>query len=211
MEVCRAVLLAGSLTLSLAHTFLAYASPDEEQEWFEVSPRLASVRRGIPQGSAASPLVVEMLLAPLFETLPDCGEAIGYVDNFLAMGKCEGDAVSMTKAFGCALSAHPAGQLKAKPPRVFAVGGPIEFLGHQLQVVEGEVVISPTPANQQEFETAVKEGLAKIKAASSLKKRRKAVSRLRHWVRSWTASFSLCQNIKELRAATLNQIAVTAH
>jgi len=208
-EVTRHALLANTLNVSLAHTFLACADPDEEQQL--LNAEFAPVRRGLPQGSAASPLVAEMLLAPLFENLPEGGRSIGYVDNFLAMGKSESGAVSMTEAFWSALEAHPAGQLKAKNPLIYEPGKPIQFLGHQLRLTDGEVVISPTLVRQQEFETTFQEGLAKIKAASSSEKRSNAVSKLSYYVRSWTASFGLCDNIKELRATVLKRIAAAAH
>src|SRR6266542_2348573 len=57
---------------------------------------LAEARQGIPQGSAASPLLAEMLLASALRQLPTGGEVFAYLDNFLVMAKSEQDAVSMT-------------------------------------------------------------------------------------------------------------------
>src|SRR6266498_212595 len=89
---------------------------------------LAEARRGIPQGSAASPLLAEMLLAPALKQLPTGGKVFAYLDNFLIMAKSEDDAVSMAKALGCALKAHPAGPLRPKIRGLFRPREPTEFL-----------------------------------------------------------------------------------
>src|SRR5207249_8495051 len=59
---------------------------------------LADARRGIPQGSAASPILAEMLLAPLLYQVPAGGEVVAYADNISVLTKNESDADAMTQS-----------------------------------------------------------------------------------------------------------------
>jgi hypothetical protein len=185
-----------------------FGPADPEVEDKDIWPdEFADARRGFPQGSATSPLAVEMLLAPLFSELPACGEMNGYVDNFLAMAKDANDVVSMTVAFWSALQAHPAGQLRPKEPRIFPPGSSIEFLGHRLQLVDGVVRIDPTQENLEEFENELMVGLAKIgKLSSSPSRAKQHIRELRRYVCSWTGSFKMCDDISIRRAKALNEI-----
>ncbi len=153
---------------------------------------LAEARQGIPQGSAASPLVAEMLLALPLKQLPKVGLVFGYLDNFLVMATGEDDAVSMAKALGCALQAHPAGPLRPKIKGIFHAGTPIDFLGYRLTAQHGAVMIEPSPAKRQEFEAELKAGLDRIKGGSlTPATRARKVRELKTYVRSWTAAFKL--------------------
>ena len=170
---------------------------------------LPDARRGFPQGSAASSLAVEMLLAPLFGQLPKSGASIGYADNFLAVARNKADVVSMTEAFWSALKAHPAGQLGPKKPKVFEPGQPIEFLGHRLRSYHEVVRIDPTPQNRAGFRARLASGLSGIRAASShpiLAAQR--MRKLRDYVFSWTAASRLCTDMESCRAHAVGLIAL---
>jgi hypothetical protein len=169
---------------------------------------LAEARQGIPQGSAASPLLAETLLALPLKQLPSMGQVFAYVDNFLIMAKSEDDAVSMAKALGCALQAHSAGPLRPKMKGRFHAGQPIDFLGHRLTAHHGTVLIEPSPLKQQEFEAKVKTGLACVKGKSlSLTARARTIQELRKYVRSWTAAFKLWPQAEMHRKHWLTKIA----
>ena len=116
---------------------------------------LADARRGIPQGPAASPILAEMLLAPLLFPIPPGGQLVAYADNVLLMAKNKSDADAMTESFGSALKKHPAGQLWPKI-KSFSAGGPIDFLGHRLTAHGDEVRVQPTPENREKFERKMK-------------------------------------------------------
>jgi len=153
---------------------------------------LAEARRGIPQGSAASPLLAEILLAPTLEQLPTGGEVFAYLDNFLVMAKSEEDAVSMSLNLRSALKAHPAGPLRPKIKARFHPGEPIEFLGHRLIAHHGAVIIEPSPLNQQKFEVTMKVELARIKENSLFPAARaRKIRDLRKYVCSWASAFKL--------------------
>lgn len=81
----------------------------------------AAARRGIPQGSATSSLIAEMMMAIALRKVPDVGNVVGYGDNTLLMAKEEGFVVTMLKALEAALKAHPVGLLTPKL-KTFAPG-----------------------------------------------------------------------------------------
>ena len=165
---------------------------------------LAEARQGIPQGSAASPLLAEMLLALPLKQLPSMGQVFAYVDNFLIMAKSEHDAVSMSKALGCALKAHPAGPLRPKIKGVFRAGEPIDFLGHR----HGSVKIEPSPDNLKKFGYEMSRGLSSIKGSSlSPAARARKVRELTRKVDGWASAFKLCENIQLHKEHWLAKIA----
>jgi hypothetical protein len=169
---------------------------------------LAEARQGIPQGSAASPILAETLLALPLKQLPNLGQVFGYLDNFLIMAKSEDDAVSMAKALGCALKAHLAGPLRPKLKGCFRAGEPIEFLGHRLTAQHGTVIIEPSPANREEFETETNAALARIKGeALSPAVRARKIRELERYVRSWTAAFKLWPQAEIQRKHWLTKLA----
>ena len=206
-KVTKSVLLNGSFNLvyhsNWTGTF-GQAKPDANQTW--CAEEHAGAQRGFPQGSAASPLAVEMLLAPLFDQLPATGAAVGYADNFLALGKTEQEAVAMSLAFGCALKAHPAGHLAPNPPNKFGPGQPIEFLGHRLQMRKGTIAIDPTPENVQKFWNQLSWHLSRIKNSPSKKGAERAAAKACRYLHSWTSSFALCGDISSYKAKALNRI-----
>ena len=206
-RVTSAVVVGAALNIRLAYPN-QFGPADPEVDDKDIWPdEFADARRGFPQGSATSPLAVEILLAPLFSKLPTGGEMFGYVDNFLAMAKDANDVVSMTVAFWSALKAHPAGQLRPKEPRIFEPGSPIEFLGHRLHLVDGIVRIDPKQEHLEEFENEVKVGVAKIaKLSSSPDHAKRKIKELRRYVVSWTASFKMCDGIALRRSRALSEI-----
>jgi len=169
---------------------------------------LAEARRGLAQGSAASQLVAEMLLALLLKQLPSMGQVFAYVDNFLIMAKSEDDAVSMAKALGCALQAHPAGPLRPKIRGLFRAGEPIDFLGHRLIVHHGSVKIEPSPANLKKLAYEMSRGLSSIKSSAlSPAARARKVRELMRKVNGWADAFKLCNNIQLHKEHWLAKIA----
>ena len=172
---------------------------------------IAEARRGIPQGSAASPLVTEILLAPVISQLPECGIAIGYADNILLMARKEADAVSITKALRRALKAHPAGPLRPKKPKVYRPNQSVEFLGYRLKVKAGRCRARPSKRNLAQFKHQFSEGLDRISQTSiSTRSRRNRVGHLARFVRSWTAAFSHWDGATARRGKYLGKINAAA-
>ena len=206
-KVTRNVLLSATLHYSLSHnSIFGPADPGDDDEVI-FAELFADARRGFPQGSAASPFAVEMLLAPLFYQLPLGGGSIGYADNFLAMAREERDVVSMTTAFWSALRAHPAGQFGPKEPKSYQPGQAIEFLGHSFRRTGGSVRIDPTNENLVNFKCQMNRALRQIHRLSEDPYRATSRAReLRRYVRSWTAAFGLCTDVEGYGAEALERI-----
>ena len=148
-----------------------------------------------------------MLLALPLKQLPKVGLVFGYLDNFLVMATSEDDAVSMAKALGCALQAHPAGPLRPKIKGIFHAGTPIDFLGYRLTAQHGAVMIEPSPAKRQEFEAELKAGLARIKGGSLPPAvRTRKIQHLRTYIRCWTAAFRLWPGAEKHRDLWLAKV-----
>lgn len=171
----------------------------------------AGAQRGIPQGSAASPLLVEVLLAPVFAQLPKGGVAIGYSDNTLLLGKNEEEAVSMAKTLRSALVAHPAGHFEPTL-KEFKGGTPIEFLGHRIARTKGgSVRIEVSPDNRHKFRKNLKTRIHSIEGkALSPSARKKKVREAKSYVSSWCAAFKLCKGVDLMRKKALLSIATAA-
>jgi Reverse transcriptase (RNA-dependent DNA polymerase) len=182
----------------------------------EVAPLekyLAEARRGIPQGSAASPLLAEMLLAPLLFQVPAGGKVVvvAYADNILVMAKTASDADAMTNSLGLALKKHPAGPLWPKI-KSFPAGGPIEFLGHRLTAHGDKVRAQPTTENQEKFERRMKEGLARLRKPTLAPATRRRLARdLESYLSSYVSNFKLCDGVKACQQHWSAQIESAEH
>jgi hypothetical protein len=174
---------------------------------------LAEARWGIPQGSAASPLLAEMLLAPLLFQVPAGGKVVvvAYADNIIVMAKTASDADAMTDSLGLALKKHPAGPLWPKI-RSFPVGGPIEFLGHRVTAHGDKVRAQPTPENQERFERRMKIGLARLrKPGRTGAARDRLVRDLKSDLSSYVSNFKHRDGVKECQQHWSAQIASAKH
>ena len=205
-KVTQHILCCALLNISLGNDGI-FGHGDDDVDDEDVFPELfADARRGIPQGSAASPFAVEMLLSSVFDQLPACGEAVGYADNTLAMAKSEADVVSMNKALWSALKAHPAGHLRPKQTGVYSPGQPIDFLGHRLTLQGNKVRIEPTPENLAKYRVAVKRGLRRIAHETSFTARTKRARELRGFIRSWCAAFKMWDEAGVQKAKDIGRI-----
>jgi hypothetical protein len=125
-----------------------------------------------------------------------------YADNVLLLAATESNAVAMKKALSSALQAHPVGRLRPKA-KFFGIGQPIDFLGHRLTRVNGKVHIAPTPRNQEKFEAHATAALRLLRQKLPAKERVEVIRRLNAYVRSWTAAYSLCDGIEQIRAGLI--------
>jgi hypothetical protein len=173
---------------------------DDEGDLVTLAASPAAARQGIPQGSAASDIIAEAMIAIVLKQVPSPGVIVAYADNILLLAKSESDVASMIEALGAALEAHPVGRLRPSV-KAFAPVEPIEFLGHLLRCTEGVVRIEPSPRNLQKFETEVTRRLSCLsntKLPSGIRrKRRKELGR---YIQSWTQQFKLCDDIDEIRS-----------
>ena len=210
-KVIEAVLLCEHLNLKGGHSlfqssYSVSCEKDDEAGANLLNDHLAKVRRGISQGSAASPFVAEALLSSTLHQIPNIGVIVAYADNILLLAKSKGDVVSMAKCLGSALEARPVGPLYSKP-KCFDPGQPIEFLGHKLTAKNGVAHIEPDDDNLEKFTFRVASELSYLNKTplptETLKKRLK---RLEAKIRSWAGAFKLCDNVEALRAQWLAQV-----
>lgn len=208
-KVCQKVLMCEHLNLKGGPSLVYAFGCEDDDEWYPelLADELAQARRGIPQGSAASPLIAEALLAPAIYLIPQIGVVVAYADNVLLLAKSKNDVVSMSNSLRCALKAHPAGPFEPKL-KSFAPGDPVDFLGHRLTVAKGAVRIDPSPKNMAKFEARMKSKLARLKAAKlSSMERASRARKLKADVRSWCdGAFNLCTDIKSVRDAWLDKV-----
>jgi hypothetical protein len=171
-EVTEHVILSRHLNLSLGFSTVGN-SPGDDHEGDAITPgAISTARRGIPQGSAASPIVAEAMVAIALKAVPPLGVIIAYADNVLLLAKVKSDVDGMTKALLAAFEAHPVGRLRLSQRR-FSPGEPIEFLGHRLTPFKEDVTIEVTDSNKRKFEDRMKSKLrclAKTKRPSARKK-----------------------------------------
>ena len=167
-------------------------SDDPAMQEIAAAHDVAAVRQGIPQGSAVSPLVTEILLAPVIAQLPKKGVVVNYADNVLVMGREANDTVALIKALLSALTSHPAGPLKPSRIDMYPPGKTIEFLGYAIHRGGPKLKVTPTPHNKLKFRRKFKTGREKIEGTpATVKARKREIKRLAKYVRSWTAGFPL--------------------
>jgi len=170
---------------------------------------LAVARRGLPQGSAASSIVAEMLIAVPLKTLSGVGVVPSYADNMLVMAKSEEEACSMSLALLSAFQAHPVGHLT---PTLKSTSGPgqwVHFLGHRLRI-DGQVVqVVPSLKNEAKFAKRIKAGLKSVRNTHLPGYVRRArARRLQRDIKSWTGNFSRCDGMKERKKHWLGKLDV---
>ena len=196
-EVSEAVLVSRNLNLISGNISQLIGSADSDGLDNTMADEvMLNARRGIPQGSATSPLLAEAALSYSLAEVPPMGHMVGYQDNTLLLAQKQDDVERMTKALWSALEASPVGRLKPKVKR-YSPGEPIIFLGHRLTVDNGDVLIEPSERNLIKFQNNVARFSKKLRGFKKTDHRRKrGEKRLKRYVQSWVSAFSLCQNIE---------------
>jgi hypothetical protein len=209
-KVIRHVVMADDLSIVPGNKLISLFGPAEGDEGDPVmlARFLADARRGIPHGSAAASLIVEMLLAGPLKTLPtNIGVVPSYADNMLIMARCEKDAVTMKETLWLALKGHSVGQLQPKERSKSGPGEPVAILGHRLQLKGHDVKITPSPENDNKFHQHVTRGLKYLnKTSHPTSARQRRARELRGYVGSWTANFCRCEGMAERKTLWLAKI-----
>lgn len=134
------------------------------QKAFEQQASEQAVRRGIPQGSLASPAVAAFLLRPVLDKLS--GKVVlCHGDDIVTGTKTEKECKSNELALAQACLEHPAGPLLMKSNRVARLGTPIDFLGYRMvrrrKQFGGGIRFRPSPAGFEKFYERVMRQLLK--------------------------------------------------
>jgi hypothetical protein len=209
-KVCERVLIGEHLNLKGGPSLLYAFGCEGDDEYYPIllNDKLVEARRGIPQGSAASSAIAEALLAPTLHLISKIGVVVAYADNILLLAKTKEDVVAMSNDLRSALKAHPVGPFEPKM-KPFDAGQPIEYVGHKLTLKKGLVHIEVNDHNLQKFRSRVTSEIAYLAKAGAkvhpLKLARRC-QKLGEYIRSWTASFQLCEDVHNLRDHWLGEV-----
>lgn len=165
---------------------------------------LLAARRGIPQGSSASSIVSEAMIAIALEQIPSQGVIIAFADNILLLAKTQADLCSMTKACEGALEAHPVGRLRSRST-VFKKGQSIQFLGHKFDVSMDGVAISPALEHLAKFKERVSTDTDFLRKTKKRAVRCRRYQELKSFINGWAAAFSLCDDVRKFKKEALSE------
>lgn len=198
-EVTRNTVLSENFNIRLSASLYIGAESDTNESSREFLDSLG-VQWGIPQGSAISSFIAEMMLAPVIEQLPNSGVAVAYADNILLLGRSNAEMVSMTKTLSSALAAHPAGPLTPNAPASYVPGDAVEFLGHEIRVEQDNVLIAPSMENLRRFRKTFNRKVADVRT------NRITLFAAKGYVISWSSAFRLWDGVVKHRDNHLQKL-----
>ncbi len=143
-------------------------------------------QQGLVQGSPASVLVAEYVMANVLAALPEGTRVVCYADNITVFTHTEEEAIAVRDTLIRAIARGPAGNLRFGKKEVVRATEGFAFLGYELRVVRGEAVATPTDDNQ-----------VKIFSRFHRHVERQQYERARQCVRRWAAQFDLWPTIDE--------------
>lgn len=180
----------------------------ETEESDFLAEALEEGRPGLPQGSAVSSYVMELLLAPILADAPNGVRLVGYADNILVMGMTDDDMVSMLFSLGAALKEHPVGPFSSTCGEITSPKEEFGFLGYEFQPEPVGVKLAPSSRKLAEFQHKFDIGLDRLEQTKmSAKRRKKIKANLRRYVRGWCAGFSFWSKIESFRENRMKDIA----
>jgi len=181
-EVTRKVITAQDLNITSGNVV----------DWLGVTELPVEVRQGIPQGSAVSSLVVEMLLATVGFALPADVRAVLYADDILVVTRQKSEAVTIVKILRSALLSHPAGPLWPKLVEIKDGKSGFDFLGYHFCKETDLVRVTPAAFNLIRFNKRHYSTLDRLTGSEpTLVEKNRIRRRARRYVRSWSHSFNL--------------------
>lgn len=153
---------------------------------------MTSARRGIPQGSAVSALVCEMLLAPVMRALPAETRVVSYADDIAMPARTKAEAQRNDLDLGRALRCSPAGPLTEKYCRTTTTEHGFAFLGYWLDTKRGAPRARPTHENLAKFETELERHYYQIMEDIVMWRQPNPakIKEMLRYARSWANSFS---------------------
>lgn len=189
------------------HVVFGKDIPVDVVEVPSLSPDLATkARRGIPQGSGLSPMVALTITSRLNWQAPKGVRMFNYADDFQIMAATEYDANAAADALGDAIAKLPGGQFSLKRWPTRHIDDCIEFLGHSLEMSQGELVVMPTLATLdrligrlEEYENYARKPLIKLPAnfPPEINVRLNALGDAWVLARTWAAAFRECNTITD--------------
>jgi hypothetical protein len=165
------------------------------------------VRQGIPQGSAVSSLVAEMLLAPVAFALPGDVRPVFYSDNILVITRQKSEAVTIAKTLKSALMSHPAGPLWPNFIEIQDARKGFDFLGYRFSKEAETVRVEPATFNLNKFNQRQFSDLKRLtQGEGAVADKERIRRRARRYVRSWCQAFNLWPDWSAFRTKKLAEI-----
>jgi Reverse transcriptase (RNA-dependent DNA polymerase) len=141
-------------------------------------------RQGIPQGSAASPLVAEMLLAKELPKTSQGVEVVTIADDILVFTRTKAEADAILTTLPAAFAQHPAGSLRLKQSGPRRVCDGFDFIGYRFRTRYGRAIAKPSDWNEYKFRMLFNIDFARARTSRDF-------ARLQQYVKSWCAAFEL--------------------
>ena len=165
-------------------------------------PLLLAARRGIPQGSAASPLTANWSLSSLKWRTPKGAWLFNWADNFLILGMTEAVVDATAHSLAEAVAKAPGGAFDLIQKQKSSAENGFPFLGYWFRAVNGTVDVWPTVANDTKFGERLEYLQDRARRRSALyasndgSEQRdaalEAVADYRQYALSWASAFSIC-------------------
>ena len=185
---------------------------------------LSLARLGIPTGSGSSPLVGMFALSRLVWTPMPGVIVVNYADDFLVLALSDKLRDAAGRVLIRATGELPGGHFELKLKSAGTIAEGVDFLGHNLRLVNGAIRIRPTEANWEELARRMNRLDAKFGKLTCYpgKKNKVAAKRcaaeMYAVVAGWIAAFRACEEITTRwadaylcnLAGALNTLGITA-
>lgn len=165
---------------------------------------LQDARPGVPQGSAASPLVGELAVSELDLKLPPQVCLANYVDNFLVVAPSKDQLEAALLAFASAVAELPGGTFTLKLEQCAPLSEGIVFLSHQLKLEDGKWDVTPSNDAYSELWSDLEKLEARAKTAKGAYLKQKspenrvialsAIDAVNAHGVGWLAAFDECED-----------------
>ena len=192
-EVIEHVLVSGGLNLQSKDPWIHHCCISKEFDAVS-GGCIEKARRGIPQGSAASSVVAEIVLASVIAEIPKYGIVINFADDLVVLVDHPDKAASMRTALNKALQAAPVGPLTPKTLETFGPGDSFDYLGYRVTLLENDCRLEPSAYNVARFKKEFPARVAKAEKQGIHEARA-----LHRYVNGWTSAFHLWEGAEEHR------------
>ena len=173
---------------------------------------LAQSRRGLPQGSACSPIIGAFCVTHLKWTPTPGVMLINYADDFLLLAKTPDLLEAAKGELVKAIAELPGGNFVSTIVEEGSVAQGIKFLGHRLQLLQGVVkttvsreTVAASYSEWNELDDRVgKYGL--IIGNTNLAKAKELLARMWAFAQGWQSAFKECDDVDEYVGSFMNHI-----
>jgi len=148
---------------------------------------------GLPQGSAASPIVATLLLGDLGHLVPEGVELLAYRDDLIIVARRQLEVRTAISSLEGFLRDHPAGPLELGYRSTHQISQGVSFLGHHFKSKAGKLKVIPAGKGVRGFRpklvecilTDIHNGTPPTKSLN--------------YIRSWLAQYGECTNCDYLQ------------